>query len=222
MKKILLLLSLLFFLGACQPAFATPLAPVKAVEAADSTYKVTGFVGEPLGHGVEILSGTAWKVRDDLLVTAGHVCAPYNGIPMSFRVYNGADQSWAAEAVAIEYRASDPAIDLCLLKSIAPGKPLPLAREPAYGSAVLYVGAPKGIWGDGVRPVFQGWYSGGNVTRIHGAEGASGSALVGEQGVIGVLVKGNTDAGLVYGVPAARVRRLIEVYDASKVLGSSL
>ena len=50
------------------------------------------------------------------------------------------------------------------------------------------MGAPLGIWGDGIAPFYRGNYVGGNAVAIPTAGGASGSAFFTEEGVFGVLV----------------------------------
>ena len=208
MKKILLVLSLLFALAACQVARAAPNdGRVTTRDAASATYKIVAYDRNPFEGGEGQWSGTAWKLSDTYMVTAGHVCHPHLGFPPVFRVQNVGGQSWPVAVVKYEL---DDEKDLCLLRASVPGESLPLAIEPAFDQAVFYTGAPHGIWGDGVRPVYHGHYAGGNVVIIGGAPGASGSAVLTEHGVMGVLVAGIESGNIIFVVSVSDLRDFLK------------
>lgn len=165
-------------------------------------------------------SGTAWiagYTKDrTLLITAGHVCPnltlyktgsdligdlPVIGTKMSLL---GADSEDEIEPV--EVISDDDEIDLCMIS--APGifgTALPIAnRLPKYGATVEYAGAPHGHFGHGIAPIFDGRIAGRGYpfSKEHGefviidtpsGPGASGSPVLYDGRVIGVIVAGYKD-----------------------------
>lgn len=169
-------------------------------DAAMATYKIMAYDSNPLAWGEPMWSGTAWKLSDTEMVTAGHVCDT-QGLKQSpwFRVYNDKGQSWPATVIAWE---NDAGIDLCVVSASPPGPVMKLAPDmPAYDAELYYVGAPHGLWEDGMMPVYHGRYAGGQLAVIGGAPGASGSAILSDNGVVGVLVAGIASGNLVFFVP---------------------
>jgi hypothetical protein len=209
MKKLLSLLFLVL-LAACQIADATADAPTRnrAAEAADATYRIVAYDGDALSGARSLWQGTAWKLSDTKMITAGHVCDDSDwqawnpdAAPTQFRLHNAKGQSWPVEVVAYEL---DETHDLCLLRIAGeiPGMPLSLAKSlPAYDAELMYTGAPHGIWEDGMRPVYHGRYAGGSLAIIGGAPGASGSAMLSADGVVGVLVAGIESGNLIFFIP---------------------
>jgi hypothetical protein len=132
-------------------------------------------------------TGTAWihKVADGLtyLITAGHLCGDKTG---TFELVTQDGRRQLAYPLDREVEG----LDLCEVATPGViGPPLLLAPGlPVYGAPVAYVGAPQGIWGDGMAPLYHGFYAGGDILSILTAPGASGSAILGTEGVIGVLV----------------------------------
>lgn len=208
MKRLSLLLLqflLLISLLSCTPAYAGA-----SERAADGTYQITAFESDPFGGGDSMWTGTAWKVSDTEMVTAGHVCDPDGGPAPVFRVFNTDGQSWPATVVKFDHNWFTGS-DLCVLKASPPGPALRLAPDmPAYDSPVFYVGAARGVWSDGMRPIFHGNYAGGNLVTIHGSPGASGSAMQSKDGVIGVLVAGIPGTGLIFIIPLADLRAFLD------------
>jgi hypothetical protein len=203
--KVLVLSVALSVLVAC--GFQPPLVsgyPTDADRAAGATYLV-----EILVAGVPLGSGTAWVIRrtgDSVeLMTAGHVCDTFGA------AYDLLGRDSAHYPATVVSTSKDP--DLCLLRAEpeTPGMPLGLALAmPNYGDVVSYVGAPLGIWGDGMAPYYVGRYAGSNLVSIPGFGGASGSAVWTRQGVIGVLVSGYPRfPAMIHIVPLADIRAFL-------------
>lgn len=174
----------LIFLLAC----TSPVYPVSPRSTADSTFMVTvSYDGE------DQWMGTAWIVANEddktQLVTAGHVCQDEPDAKFTVRNLTLMAQDGETFQAVERMHAEEP--DLCLIEASGNiGRRLPLAQfMPEYGSAVAYVGAPLGIWGGGLAPLYKGYYAGGNLVSIAAAGGASGSALYTLDGVFGVLVR---------------------------------
>lgn len=203
--KVLVLSVALSVLVAC--GFQPPVAsgfPTDADRAAGATYRVEiSVAGIPLG------SGTAWilKRTDDSveLMTAGHVCDTPGA---SFDLMGRDSKHYRAVVVSA---AKEP--DLCILRAEpeTPGMPLGLALNmPDYGDTVSYVGAPLGIWGDGMAPYYVGHYAGADLVSIPGFGGASGSAVWTKEGVIGVLVSGyRAFPEMIHIVPLVEIRAFL-------------
>lgn len=205
-----LLLSLLLLLALLSGGGAPKVeaAPTSAYDTAQATYKIVAYDSNPFLRGEGLWSGTAWKVSPDEMVTAGHVCDPDGGPVPVFRVFNIKGQSWPAEVIAWE---RDDGHDLCVLKADPPGPFLTLAPDlPAYDSPLFFVGAPYGIWGEDMRPIYHGRYAGGGLAVIGGGPGASGSAMQSEQGVIGVLVAGIPGTQLIFFIPLQALRAFLD------------
>lgn len=185
MRKLITALALL---SGCSglPAIQTP-GP-SATAANHSSYRI-----DILRDGEDIGSGTAWVAANDglmaAIVTAGHVCAEDEPGTYSYSLVSQDNTEWPAVKVAFPAPDSG-ADDLCLLRAAGNlGPALRLADSmPGYNEEVAYVGAPLGLYGDGVAPMFYGNYAGGDFVSIPTAPGASGSAIYSRDGVVGVLV----------------------------------
>lgn len=213
MKRLLSRMALLVLISlsslACQVAHAGPRLSGEAYNASLATYKIVAHDKDPLAGGEATWSGTAWKISDTEMVTAGHVCHNHLGWAPSFRVYNTTGQSWPATVIAYEFddRAGT---DLCVLKASPPGTVLRLAPDlPAYDADLVYVGAPHGVWTDGMKPVYHGYYAGGSLAVIGGAPGASGSAMLSKAGVVGVLVAGIESGNLIFFIPVQTLKEFL-------------
>ena len=197
MKK--LILALVICLVACR---APALGYVSPPSAYPSVFKITTSV-----DGLAESTGTAWvghysrALNVSFIMTAGHVCNAEEPDREGDRTYElesrFGDEYEAVELKRVFLKRTEKdlgrwPVDLCLLAIggyIA--SPLPImGRDPVYGERAYYVGAPKGIWGDGEAPMYQGYYSGGELVTITSTGGASGSALFTDEGVFGVLVAG--------------------------------
>lgn len=157
--------------------------------------------------------GTGWKIADDTLITAGHVCDPEGAAPL--RIV--AKSRWNLE-YPVTVRAFSEVPDLCVLD--APDVPGPalnrLVPLPAYGHDVWYVGAPKGVFGNGVAPFARGHYVGNKTLMIAGYPGASGSPVFLESGVVGVLVRGLRGTHLIEIESSADLQSFYEAVLATK------
>jgi S1-C subfamily serine protease len=159
----------------------TPLTPEVAEE---STYKII----TPSGGQC-----TGWVVDEDgHLVTAGHCCdedGDYSLISTSNRVGK-------ARVIAFEDDSSDaPPTDVCLMKAYGSvAAPLPLAGEmPDVGDKVFFVGFPRGIYKRS-EGAYRGDVDGDSRWHDFSSSapcdrGASGSAMLSEDGAWGVLVR---------------------------------
>lgn len=205
MKRYLLPLLLLFAFLSPPPSQASGST---SYDSAMATYKIMAYDANPFLRGEPMWSGTAWKISPSEMVTAGHVCDNEGGPAPVFRVYNTEGQSWPADVIAYEY---DKDHDLCVLRASPPGPSLRLAPAmPAYDSPVFYVGAPLGLWDDGMMPVYHGNYAGGSLVTILGSPGASGSAMQSRHGVVGVLVAGIPGTGLIFIVTLEKLRLFLD------------
>ena len=166
---------LALLLSACQ--LPDPVAPSAAE---DATYKILS----------EDALGTAWAVGPHNLITAGHICDGQD----RFALVTTRGIRFGAEKVDLDYD-DDTVADVCLLQTergLGPG--LSLAQSmPAVGDAVYFVGYPQGEWtksegaylGDVDGPA--AW---SNYTFSAPCDrGASGSAVLSDEGVFGVLVR---------------------------------
>jgi hypothetical protein len=192
------LLPIALVLAACQPPVSVrgPSASVMPDLAANSTLKVQVDATYRLADEstrVFSWSGTAWIVdaKGTELVTAGHVCAASQ--PEAALVsahYRLTDRKGIEYAATLVKRSDTP--DLCILRTIPDiGSEMDISpRDPHYAEELAYVGAPLGIWGDGQVPIYFGHYAGGGMITTPATGGASGSAVWGSSGVVGVLVSG--------------------------------
>lgn len=164
----------LAILVACQSPVAYPVTPATAV---DATFQLQSEQG----------LATAWVARNEdgrsYLVTAGHACVGASSFLLRHR------DGGTTAAFVIKATENDP--DLCLLMTLeVVGPALGLdAQDPTYGEGVTYVGAPLGVWGNGMAPMFAGHYAGGNLVTATAAPGSSGSAVFTSRGVTGVVVR---------------------------------
>lgn len=210
----------LLLLGACQ----APMKPINPASAAESTFRVQVHSSiDASGLGLGTLEhdsfGTAWVVANEQgvsqLVTAGHVCKDAEvavpdelggGTMPQASVYTLMGRDGSLHMAEVDRDSEDP--DLCLLTAFEiVGPPMPIAAiDPVYDEPVAYVGAPSIIWGDGMAPMFRGSYAGGNLITAPTAGGASGSAVFTQAGVVGVLVRVNSEFnGLTFIEPRAHL-----------------
>lgn len=200
----------LCFLVACAglPVYATD---VPVSQAADSVYKIT-----IVHDGVEIGSGTAWiaGVHDGhtYLVTAGHVCSAAAGDGAAEKHYILTGRDSGAPIAFDKLVGGEAGPDLCVVWTSGTfGKPMWLAADmPEYGAEVTYIGAPLGIYGDGVAPFYTGHYVGGNMVAMPAAGGASGGAIFTPAGVFGVLVsRARAFESATYFVPLDELKKFL-------------
>jgi trypsin-like peptidase len=191
----------------------------RPTDAAMSTFKVEVLVTVTLDElSVETgWSGTAWAVKEDrgdaLFMTAGHVCNTTDlGVPVTKSAFSLVSRDGQVHVAEVVRFTADPEPDLCLLRvrGLA-AQPLALASEmPAYGDEVGYTGAPDGIYGGGMAPLYRGFYAGDNLASIPTAPGASGSAMYSSSGVFGVLVAVDRRfSGLTYFEPLDHLRAFL-------------
>lgn len=140
-------------------------------------------------------SGWVWKNRDgggSWLITAGHVCEGST----SFTLIDRVGTEWYAEKVM-----SGDTPDLCELwaptvdAAASPALPLALAM-PAYDEALISIGAPAGVYGGGVAPVYHNYYAGGEKFTGPVYFGISGGPILSKYGVVGVVVAGYMGADI--------------------------
>lgn len=169
--------------------------------------------------------GTAWIVGSSLnhaqAMTAGHVCETRktyeyktyrltideNGFGIKELVYQfpivGVDYDLVASDNTVFHgltvQRDDDERDVCVLTSPSDdlGPPLPVAdSDPEYGDHCYYVGAPGGIWGNGLAMTVDLVYSGRmtpsglpEMLAFSGNSigGASGSPIICDGRVVGVL-----------------------------------
>lgn len=174
------LLTLLAALTGCR-AFYHPAYPLTAEYARDGIYRIEAYT-----DGVLLGSGTAWATTTNEVVTAGHVCAAQDRAPNV--TFSLSDAHGGHIAVTPERYSDDP--DLCLLKADRiVGRPLLVASQgPRYGAPIEYIGAPLGVYGDGVAPIFLGQYINSRMVSAPVAPGASGAPVFTQEGVFGVVV----------------------------------
>lgn len=163
----------------------------------------------------------AIKGKNSLVLTAAHVCHDENifttkdpndetkqvNLPVmltAFNIVNALGESFHASV-----KVKDIVNDICILEvqGIA-GQAIKVATKlPEIGSKIVYVGAPGGVWIPPAVPIFEGRYDGiaeDSDTPL-GKElftapvypGASGSAIVCNGQVIGVLIQGYTSFPLI-------------------------
>jgi hypothetical protein len=168
----------------------------------DSVYKIVAIQG-----GENQWSGTAWKLSEGFMMTAGHVCDTAGEDGFTFRVMSRWNKEYPVEVIKF---SREP--DLCLLSAPhVPGDPMgTLTLTPAYGETIWYSGAPVGVFGDGTVPFAEGVYIGGYKAMIAGYPGASGSAMYTKNGVFGVLVAGYRGTHLIEFVPAWAVAQFLK------------
>lgn len=176
------LVTLLVLVGCSRGA---PHYPHDGQDAARSTFKVEISI-----DGEEVGTGTAWIYKTDTtgtyLLTAGHVCPLSEGVNSYVLVAQDNTKHLAFEVM----RADEP--DLCVLRSLQYlGEPLAFAdRMPKYDDGLYVVGAPSGHYGDGLAPIYHGFYAGAGMATGATIPGLSGSAVISSRGVVGVLVEG--------------------------------
>ena len=194
-KYALSLLLLVLTFWSCAPAAQA--APVKAYTpdaVKDSVYMIYAYQD---GH-VQ-WSGTGWKIAEDALVTAGHVCDTEGEDGFKFRAISRWNQEYP---VTVARFSREPDLCIMLAPHIPGGALSELTWNPGYSEPVWYSGAPVGVFGDGTVPFAQGFYIGGNKCMIAGYPGASGSPMYTEDGVFGILVAGWTGTHIIEFVPA--------------------
>jgi hypothetical protein len=177
-------------------------------------------------------TGTAWvgaSAEDRAyLITAGHVCETRRQIKIEPDILGQllGEKASVEDVLKVEYTIiaadgtryggataleDDDDVDVCVLSIGAHlGRALPIAdADPAYGAKGWYVGAPRGIWGNGLAGVFDVTYSGraapfkgscdmdaglkklcdadGEIFTGDFAPGASGSPILVDGRVVGLM-----------------------------------
>lgn len=175
-------------LSGCQaPSAAFP------VVAEEATYKIYSPEGQ----------GTAWAVDDHHAITAGHVC-DYDALldviwpkdrPKFVMVSGQAHQVPVRVVTYLHDDESAEPQDVCLLETdeVLPATLSLASAMPSTGDRVEYYGYPAGVYahhkgeylGDVDGPAKWDNYT----TTAPCDHGASGSAMVGPDGVFGVLVR---------------------------------
>lgn len=206
-KRLSMILGILLVSCAYPASFSGSQKQWNPINAFRSTVKIALEVEIPkMGRGA--ISGTAWAIDRDHLITAGHVCGAFielkdagvaKDLTITYLSPNGYQIS--KKANEIEILLSDSANDICILKYQRHGfVPLKLAKDVAFGETVYVIGAPLGLLGF----VFQGMVvnlgidfgeSMKNKMVISAAAtgGNSGGPVVNQNGeVIGILIAGST------------------------------
>ena len=151
-----------------------------------------------MGSGSVILS----QKDDVFILTAGHVCAPEpilerhlrTGDPILYVAISQTGSEYPAQPIKIHEKN-----DLCILRTEGlSATPLPISDEyPEKGEKYFNMASPNGIFGGGVVPIFEGFYSGNLLTRtgtfydiytIPVQLGSSGSPIFNQnQEIVGVV-----------------------------------
>lgn len=182
-----------------------------------SVYMAIAYSGSEFGGATPLWNGTAFKVGEDMALTAGHVCESENFFgekirPDFIRLKDRFDGEWVAYP---KRWVNDDDTDVCVLEARhLPGPSMKMNVTPLeYLEPLAYVGAPHGVWGDGVAPYAEGKYVGGNMMMIAGYPGASGSPVFNEGGVVGILVAGYRGTHLIVMEPARDVIEFVSQKD---------
>jgi S1-C subfamily serine protease len=170
-----------------------------------SIIKIAMVIKSPdLGEGE--VSGTAWAIDEDNIITAAHVCEAFNefagmGISQGVKVTRMTEDYKLVEAPAndIKILFSDSVNDMCLIRYEHHGLlPLKLAAKVEFGDKVYIVGAPLGFLGfilDGLvvntQAELGGKYNNKLLVSAAATGGNSGGPIINEQGeVVGMLIAG--------------------------------
>ncbi len=178
----------------------------------------------------DVANGTAFAVRaDGTMLTARHVVAGENGDRRPTRLavkFADSDQVYPATVVAV-----DPDADVAVIRVSVPGN-VPTVKGLANRSTRLAPGDPVATIGfplgtslpmskSGDRVIARTTFSAGSISKIlsdvvqidgYGAQGASGSPILNESGlVVGILYGGEPGSSgrIVLGVPIAHANRLL-------------
>lgn len=170
----------------------------------NSVVKISMVVDSPeVGKGE--ISGSAWAIDEDNLITASHVCEAFiefrsmgAGKDMKITYFDGVglDVRLANDMLIV---VSDVANDVCLIRYEDHGLvPLKPASKVEFGEAVYIIGAPMGFLGfifDG-RVVYTDYdlgekYKHKVVVSAASTGGNSGGPIINQDGeVIGMLIAG--------------------------------
>lgn len=165
-------------------------APLKPGTVEDGTFIILAMKTDG-----QITQGTAWAIDRHHLVTAGHMCrTSLEGVVM-LKSLEDTDSAFKGQWTDVEFGEST---DLCLVKTDQNLSPLPLADQmPHIGENISYLGYPNAV-----KTYSKGKYIGdldGDYTFTAPCDhGASGSAVVSDRGVWGVLVRLRTDGGSIH------------------------
>lgn len=180
----------------------------------------------------EVQTGTAFAVQPDaIMLTNRHVVAGPDGTrqPQDIAIrFADSDQTWQGRVLTISQDA-----DLAVIQAVARSTGQPVRNVPVVqglnrrpdtlrqGDAVAIIGFPMGQ-DLPMDAVARTTFTAGSVSKIlsdlvqvdgYGAEGASGSPILDENGdVIAVLYGGQAGTGgrIVYGTPASYAVSLLE------------
>lgn len=190
--------------------------------------------------------GTAWisghvKSRTQV-VTAGHLCETrknYEYVTVQLAVKDGMlvlekkvyqlpilsvkyklAASDGTETEGLQVRQDNDETDVCSLTAPGDlGAALRIADDdPEYGERCYYIGAPMGIWGDGVAMIAETTFAGRwqpeegpEMLAFSGAVagGASGSPMICDGKVVGVLDRGGTRFPFILAADSDAIRDLL-------------
>ncbi len=179
----------------------------------------------------DVANGTAFAVRPDgTMLTARHVVAGEKGDRQPTRLavkFADSDQVYPATVVAV-----DPNSDVAVIRVNVPGNNVPTVKGLANTSTRLAPGDPVATIGfplgtslpmskSGDRTIARTTFSAGSISKIlsdivqidgYGTQGASGSPILNESGlVIGILYGGEPGSSgrIVLAVPIAYAKRLL-------------
>lgn len=205
---ILALLAMVFTLGCGTGCVATNQFQVEGDERPDhfqtkSFVKITVSLKKD-GRGVMGSGSVIATYRDNSFVlTAAHVCMPDPIIrahlltdkPIISKVITPEGKKYFAVPIKVDKKN-----DLCIMHAKGfEGQALPLAQEyPKLGDKYFNMAAPQGIFGGGVVPIFDGYFSGNydskyseqsfDIYSIPVKGGSSGSPIFNKnQEVVGVV-----------------------------------
>lgn len=170
-----------------------------------SIIKIAMHIKSPdIGEGE--VSGTAWAIDENNVVTAAHVCEAFSefrqqGIGGDIKVTRLNDKFKLEEKTVSTMKIlfSDTANDVCLIKYEKHGLlPMKLAADVKFGDKVYIVGAPLGFLGfilDGLVVNTEAYldqkYPDKLIVSAAATGGNSGGPVINDRGeVVGMLIAG--------------------------------
>lgn len=167
-------------------------------------------------------TGTAWVVKNEdgksLLITAGHVCGAFQADFELIRRGPSEDRIPAHRVMSSDYP------DLCeLVADTVVGDPIPLATNPPkYDEELILIGAPNGLWGGGIAPIFHLRSIGQDKFSGPIYPGDSGAPVISKDGVVGVVSGGWFKAQVGEFVTVKVLRDWMDVKNVSTELGPAV
>jgi S1-C subfamily serine protease len=170
-----------------------------------SIVKIAMHIKSPeIGDGE--VSGTAWAVDEDNIVTAAHVCEAFSefkqqGVGSDIKVtrLNSEFKLEEKKISTMKILFSDTANDVCLIKYAKHGLvPMKLASDVKFGDKIYIVGAPLGFLGfimDGLVVNADAFldekYTNKLIVSAAATGGNSGGPVINDRGeVVGMLIAG--------------------------------